>query len=577
MATVSVSSGTLNVNLWRGERMCLIGMNIDPQPAADFVGFAIAVQSPGANDFTFLRNRLAFAYPAQADVTGFRQFPTSEAPLQTFRWIHFPQDPKPGTYRYQVTAMYMDAVGTLHEGDKVAGEISLFDETVPGVVDIGFTRNFASSQAFVEKFPDGAARARILPINGAAGYDFDKSAAPAGAYAWLSGKANDLMQQMLAAATDPATRLDVMAYDLNEPDLIAALEAVAQRGSSASPTLRILIDNSADHKDDTSSESRAAARLAAAGAVVVRHHFVHLQHHKVLILYRNGNAEQAIGGSTNFSFRGLYIQANNMLLFTAPEVVDWFVQAFELALQGPSAWKAGTFPDTWHAAGNLPTGTNVRGCYSPHSEGFDMSLSPVAAAIDQATSSVFFAVAFLNQDSKGPVRQALDRLEGKPLFSYGIANRKTGLKLTKPDGSTGLVDFEYLADRAPEPFKSEWSGGQGITIHHKFVVTDFNLPTAKVFAGSSNLSVSGEEGNGDHLFQIGDARVATAYAIEALRMFDHLNFRTKMQAAAGAEKSIILRRPPVDGGQPWFAQFYAEGTQKQRDRMLFGGPIFRQS
>ncbi|MBB3957289.1 phospholipase D-like domain-containing protein [Novosphingobium sediminicola] len=571
MATVSVSNGALNVNLWRGERMCLIGMSIDPQPAVDFVGFAIAVQSPGADGFTYLRNRLTFAYPAQADVTGFRQFPTNEAPLQTFRWIHFPQNPRPGTYRYQVTAMHMDATGNLREGDKVAGDIALFDETVPGVVDIGFTRNFASSQAFVEKFPDAAARAKILPASGAQGYDFDKGAAPQGVYDWLSGKANDLLQQMLSAAADPATRLDVMAYDLNEPDFIAALETVARRGGVDRPALRILIDNSADHKDETSAESRAAVRLTAAGAMVVRHHFGHLQHNKVLILYRDGKAERAIGGSTNFSFRGLYIQANNMLLFTAPEVVDWFVQAFELAFKGLGAWNAGSFPDTWHAAANLPAGTNIRACYSPHADGSDMSLSPVAAAIDQATSSVFFAVAFLNQDTKGPVRQALDRLEGKPLFSYGIANRKNGLKLTKPDGSTGLVDFRYLADHAPEPFKSEWSGGQGITIHHKFVVTDFNLPTAKVFAGSSNLSVSGEEGNGDHLFQIGDARVATAYAIEALRMFDHLNFRTRMQATGGTEKSITLRRPPIAGEQAWFAPFYAEDSQKQRDRLLFGG------
>lgn len=562
MATVSVSNGALNVNLWRGERMCLIGMSIDPQPAVDFVGFAIAVQSPGAPGFT---------YPAQADVTGFRQFPTNEAPLQTFRWIHFPQNPRPGTYRYQVTAMHMDATGNLREGDKVAGDIALFDETVPGVVDIGFTRNFASSQAFVEKFPDAAARAKILPASGAQGYDFDKDAAPQGVYDWLSGKANDLLQQMLSAAADPATRLDVMAYDLNEPDFIAALETVARRGGGDRPALRILIDNAADHKDETSAESRAAVRLTAAGAMVVRHHFGHLQHNKVLILYRDGKAERAIGGSTNFSFRGLYIQANNMLLFTAPEVVDWFVQAFELAFKGLGAWNAGSFPDTWHAAANLPAGTNIRACYSPHADGSDMSLSPVAAAIDQATSSVFFAVAFLNQDTKGPVRQALDRLEGKPLFSYGIANRKNGLKLTKPDGSTGLVDFRYLADHAPEPFKSEWSGGQGITIHHKFVVTDFNLPTAKVFAGSSNLSVSGEEGNGDHLFQIGDARVATAYAIEALRMFDHLNFRTRMQATGGTEKSITLRRPPIAGEQAWFAPFYAEDSQKQRDRLLFGG------
>jgi hypothetical protein len=49
------------------------------------------------------------------------------------------------------------------------------------------------------------------------------------------------------------------------------------------------------------------------------------------------------------------------------------------------------------------------------------------------------------------------------------------LEVKKPDGSIGIVDFEFLAESAPEPFKSEWSGGKGVHEHHKFVVTDFNL------------------------------------------------------------------------------------------------------
>lgn len=567
MTPTAVTSGSLSVVLWRGERMCLIAMTIGPAPAPDFVGFAIEVKSPGAANFMALRNRLAFSYPADAKVTGYRQFPTTQAPLQTFRWIHFPQDPKNGTYAYRVTAMHMDGAGALSAGDSVTAEIMLCDETAPGVVDVGFTRNFASSQAFCEKFPDAAGRARILPAQAADGFGYDKSQAPAGVYDWLSGKANTLLWSVLDAAQQNGTSLDVLAYDLNEPDLIARLTEIARRGTADAPTLRILIDDSKDHAADDSSESKAAAQLTAAGALVKRHHFARFQHNKVMILRQGGQPVKAIGGSTNYSFRGLYIQANNLLLFTAPEVVGWFAQAFELAMQGPKAWGKASFPDVWQAAAQLPAGSNIRGCYAPHSDSA-LSLSPLAGAIDQATSSVFFAVAFLNQDKNGPIRQALDRLEDKPLFSYGIANRKKGLKLTKPDGTTGLVDFAFLAEHAPEPFKSEWSGGKGITIHHKFVVTDFNLPTAKVFAGSSNLSAGGEEANGDHLLQIGDARVATAYAIEALRMFDHLHFRTKMQAS-GAPSTITLKTPPTDGSAPWFAPFYTPGNQKMRDRLLF--------
>ena len=110
--------------------------------------------------------------------------------------------------------------------------------------------------------------------------------------------------------------------------------------------------------------------------------------------------------------------------------------------------------------------------------------------------------------------------------------------MKKPDGTFGIVDFNYLVGITPMPFKAEWSGGEGIHEHHKFVVTDFSLRSAKVFTGSSNLSPSGEAGNGDNLVMVEDPRVATSYAIEALRVFDHLHFRTVMSDAfAGANKN----------------------------------------
>ena len=566
------SSGSLKLKLWRGERMCLLGMDV-ADPDSSFVGFAIEVQSPNATAFAPLRNRLAFAYPAGKTLSGNREYPTTQAPLQTFRWIHFPYDPQPGRYCYRVTMMHMDANSQLSAGDIVTCSIVLCDQTAPGLVDIGFTRNFASSQAFADKFPDPAARKLILPPADG-GLSWRKDQAPAGVYDWLGGKANDLLWKLLDEAGKDATMtLDVMAYDLNEPDFLKALLAVAPRKIDGKPALRILIDDSDKHGAADSCESQAATRLAEAGAQVQRHHFDGLQHNKVIVASKAGEPYRAIGGSTNFSFRGLYIQANNLLAFDAPEVINLFARMFDLAFVGPHALEQDALSRAWQAA-TTADGTSARICFSPHPNNADLSLAPLAGAIQQASSSVLYAVAFLSQDVHGPTRKALDALMGKPVFSYGIANRKSGLQLLKPDGSTGLVDFEYLGAHAPEPFSAEWSGGSGITIHHKFVVVDFNLPTAKLFAGSSNLSVSGEEGNGDHLIQISDQRVATAYAIEALRMFDHLNFRTKMKESAPAAQPnsvgvITLQKPPGPGETAWFAPFYAAGSQKERDRILF--------
>ena len=575
-------SGKLSVKLRRGERMCLIAMNVDPKPAPDFVGFAIEVKAPGSADFAPLRNRLAFAYPADKTITGSRDYDTREAPLQIFRWIHFPYNPQPCAYQYRVTMMHMAADGALTPGDQVVCDIELFDETMANFLDIGFTRNFASSQAFADTFPDEESRKLILPAQPKDGLAFDKSKAPKGVYEWLGGKSTEILFKLLNEAwTSPELTLDVMVYDLNEPDVVGALEAVAKRRTpGGAPTLRIIIDNSADHGHADSAESQAAARLTVAGAAVVRHHFDSLQHNKVIIVRRNGVLERVIGGSTNFSFRGLYIQANNMLVFQAPDALAAFSTMFDLAFQGPKALEKDPFSKVWHAL-TTTDGSTVRICFSPHPgstpDSTDVSLMPLTGAIEQAASSVFYSVAFLNQDTKGPIRKALDRLVDKPIFSYGVVNRKTGLQLKKPDGSDGVVDFEYLGAHAPTPFKEEWSGGAGINIHHKFVVTDFDLPSAKVFAGSSNLSISGEQGNGDHLVQISNPRVAAAYAIEALRMFDHLHFRTKMKEAgvpkAGAPLPgagvITLAKPPAPGQPAWFDTFYIDGSQKERDRLTF--------
>jgi len=202
-----------------------------------------------------------------------------------------------------------------------------------------------------------------------------------------------------------------------------------------------------------------------------------------------------------------------------------------------------------------------------------VSLQRVGDAIAAATSSVLYSVAFLNQIDTGPVRDALDAVINGPVFSYGVVDKDTGLQITKPGGDVGLVDFAYLRDHAPEPFKTEWSGGAGIHIHHKFVVTDFDQPTATVFTGSSNLSPSGEHKNGDHLLMIQDQRIATAYAIEALRVFDHLNFRDMMQQAENRPDVLRLEKPiAISGaGQPWFAKFYEAGGEREKDRLIFSG------
>jgi hypothetical protein len=536
----------LAVKLWRGERMCLIGIDVD-EPEPDLVGFSIEVKSPGSPSFIPLRNRLNFSYdqPVAVAVNGYRNYLSTRAPFQKFRWIHFPYEPKGGTYRYRVTKRHMPTDGHVVAGASVTLDIALDPVVYDGVLDVGFTRNFASSQAYADRYGNNP---KVIPAEADDGLGFTK--VPGDVYRWLGFEVYDLLFGFLdQVVADPTLTLDVMAYDLNEPDILRRLEQIGHR-------LRIIVDNSGSHAPAGSAESQAARRLrVSAGSSRVK---------------RNGQPVRVLLGSTNFSFRGLYIQANNALVFNGPDAAALFGRAFDVAFKNPTHFATDPIARQWHLV--QPTGAPpVHVCFSPHTDA-DLSLSPVGAAIDQATSSVFFAIAFLYQSS-GPIRDAVDRLMKKQVFSYGISDKRGRLEVRKPDGSVGLVDFAYLAGTAPEPFKTEWSGGAGINQHDKFVVTDFNLPTAKVFTGSSNLSPTGERGNGDNLVMIEDPRVATAYTIEALRVFDHLHFRSRMEDALVKKKTaqpLTLAKPTAISGKPaWFAKAYVAGHAAEADRKLF--------
>jgi phosphatidylserine/phosphatidylglycerophosphate/cardiolipin synthase-like enzyme len=557
----------LSVKLWRGERMCLIGMDV-AEPEDDFVGFAIEVQSPGSASFFPLRNRLNFSYapPVDIAVNGYRNYPSTEAPFQKFRWVHFPYNPTGGRYIYRITKKHMPSDNQLESGASVTLDIPLDPVVYDDFLDIGFARNFASSQAYTDKYGNNP---NVIPKLADDGLKFKKVAGDV--YEWLGFEAYDLIFGFLnEVANDPSIELDFFAYDLNECSIVDLLTKLGKR-------LRAIIDDSGSHKGNKSAESQAALKLGVSAGKpnVKRMHFNHLQHNKVLIAKRNGKAFKVLFGSTNFSFRGIYIQANNVVVCEADEAAGLFEKVFDRAFQAPDNFENDPIFKKWYLVqveGKPP----LHFCFAPHTQP-NLSINPLGGAIDQATSSVLFSIAFLNQMKSGATREAINRLMKKNVFSYGISDKARGLQIKKPDGSVGLVDFTYLAQITPEPFKDEWSGGGGIHEHHKFVVTDFSLPTAKVFTGSSNLSPSGEKNNGDNLVMIEDQRIATSYAIEAIRIFDHLHFRSRMQASKGAKgsrkrkkDSLTLQKPSaISGKPPWFKEYYQPDTQKERDRLLF--------
>lgn len=558
------SSGPVSLKLYRGEGVALLAFDLDQAAATDdFVGFTVEVKYPNSNRWGALHNRLHFTNPADTS----RPHRSTEAPFQKFRWIHVPTETQGGEFRYRVTARYMRPDGTLVNGDRVENAISLAPDTIEGVVNVGFTRGFASSQAYATRFGNETG---ILPPSGApaaASLTHDMTPFP-DHYAWLGFEARRLVLALLQEVQDdPALSLDALIYECKEPDILARLEQIG-------PRLRAIIDDHGDQGAADSAESVSAERLLTAGAAVKRMHLARQQHNKVLVVRRNGVPVRVLAGSTNFSLRGLYIQSNNALIFQDEATAALFAEAFDVYWALPKTGSAGKFRNNplsqqWWTTRDEP-GSRFRVCFSPHTDN-NLSLGPVAQAIEDAESSVLYAVVFLNQLT-GRVRDGLEELMQRSLFSYGVAQRTSGLTVQKPDGSRGLLPFAFIGANAPEPFRTEWHGnttGHSNMVHHKFVVTDFNGARPMVFTGSSNMAAGGEKDNGDHLIWIEDRKIAIAYAIEALRMFDHFHFRVRLREAGGQSDPITLAKPPAPGEKTWFASYYRIGHVKERDRQLF--------
>jgi hypothetical protein len=556
------NSAPFSLKLHRGDGMLLLAMDWkEGQPHSDFVGFAIEYQEPGGNQFYPLNNRLSFNPPTGADPP--TQYSTRLAPIQKFRWVHFPRNADlGGLFTYRVTPVFMDAADTLSYGEVQEAALELRRDTYPGKLNVAFTRGFISSQAFVDRYGADTIPAQ-LPASAKDGLNFVPTYPQAKkALAWMGFEARAAILDVLdQAVADTNAQVRVIAYDLNEPDVVSRLEQLQGR-------LKVIIDDSKSHGYATSAETQAATRLSAsAGAAnLKRQHVLNLQHNKTIVV--DGPSVQAVAcGSTNFSWRGFFVQNNNAMILRGAGPVAAFAAAFDNYWSQPPSAFGNSGSAAWQALGLA--GIDAQVAFSPHAQ-TNALLDSIGNDIEtNTTSSLFYSLAFL-YETPGPIRDAIKGvLADDSILVYGISDRAVGgLDLQKPDGNRPPVYPSQLTGNVPPPFSKEPAAGRGTQMHHKFTVIDFNQPTARVSLGSYNFSDSADTLNGENLLLVRDRRVAVSYMIEALRIFDHYHFRVLESAATTANPLMLARPPRQPGDVPWWQEDYTD-PRKTRERLLF--------
>jgi phosphatidylserine/phosphatidylglycerophosphate/cardiolipin synthase-like enzyme len=557
------AAALFNMRIYRGDGMALLAMNWKKgKPPANFVGFSIEYKEPGGEKFFALKNRLSFP---DADASDPNRLSTLRSPIQKFRWVHFPRNADlAGDFFYRVSPVFMNEVNELSYGEVQEAKIQLCRETYPGQLNVAFTRGFVSSQAFVDKYKSIRG---ILPAKADQGLKFKPTNPQAKeALDWMGFEARqEILSVLDQALADARAEVRVVAYDLNESEIVERLEKLGSR-------LKIIIDDSGSHKPRGSAESQAAKRLgiSAGKQNVKRQHMGNLQHNKFIVV-DGPKVQLALCGSTNFSWRAFFVQNNNAVVVRGKTAIQPFLEAFEnywtnqnsvaVFAQGPSV--------DWHPLGLRGIDASVS--FSPHTKP-NARLQAVADDVAKKTkSSLFYSLAFL-YESPGALRNAIKTVtKSSKLFVYGISDKKLrgGIILQKPDGNLAPLYPAALSGNLPEPFKSEPTGGTGTRMHHKFLVIDFDKPTARVYMGSYNFSDPADTKNGENLLLFRDQRIAISYLVEALSILDHYHFRVAQQEAKKKQKKLELALPPKKAkDKAWWDEYYTD-ARKIRDRDLF--------
>jgi hypothetical protein len=493
------------------------------------------------------------------------------APFQKFHWVDFPPETAPIT-QYRVVARYFVpgtdpavAADALRDGPSVTFALDAATPSHPKF-RVCFTRGYISSQAFDERY-DG-----VTTLRPAGDLLFNEKSAVPGAktpttwlemYRWLGANAHALLVDFVVTCDVRKADVDVFAYDLDEPDFIQWMIDEAKKGR----TVRLLLDDAPLHTKPSAKEVVAAKLLADGGVAVKRGHFKRFAHDKCIIAKLDDRAISVLTGSANFSVRGLYVQSNSIVVIDDPGTADLYATAFEEAWNDMAGFEKSEIASTWFDGPISHDVPSFAVSFAPHADP-SVSLDRVAQAIANAKSSVLFAVMELS--GGGAVLAALrDIQKNDAIFSYGVTQTIGGLKYYKSSAADGLlVPFSYLDKHVPAPFNAEWRGGPGQIIHHKFVVIDFNEANPIVFCGSSNFAEGGEADNGDNMLAIMDPAIATLYAIEAIKLVDHYEFRY-MQSQATARTALQLAGPKAS--PQWWESSFDPKDIHARERAVLAG------
>jgi len=371
---------------------------------------------------------------------------------------------------------------------------------------------------------------------------------------FLSGCLRPAILDYLAAAKRDDVDVYAALYELNDPELIDALEALGHRCH--------LVLGSGAYKSGVPDENKAERkRLRDNGKIDLNDRLVkspHFAHNKfVVVCDKNHNPAKVLTGSTNWTVTGLCTQVNNAVIFDSPQIAAAYHQRW-LALKNAGAG----YPATLAKDGSTPCkakvyGADVTAWQVPCLKTVD--LADVRTRLAGAKDGVLFLM--FNPGPKGTLLNDILALDRSKLFVEGVINQDPGgkkapvLKIVQQGHAAKTMPLRVaipgiIMDKARKWFAKETRFNM-VMIHSKTIVIDPFGKKPVVITGSHNLGPKASGKNDDNFVLIENSpELAEQYAVNIASVFAHYKMRYNQAKAAQDAKAKKKKPPqPYDGNK----------------------------
>jgi len=495
-------------------------------------GFALArraTTADGGQTMSWVSTWVGFA--GDPDAQSGLQAPSTQWPIQRFVWSdYFSADAR--LVQYQVVPMLgsKSALQPAAVASNWTEPVTVGTGKTPGT-GAWFNRGIIAAQWVARALAQaGGAPAAALAADISRPGDMLRDE--------LGGPLKRALLQALADANAAGKIIYAALYELNDPELIAALSAFGGRCN--------LILGSGAYKTGVPDQNAAVRRqLRDAGAIRLHDRLVrspHFAHNKFVVFCdADGTPRRLWTGSLNWTVTGLCTQVNNGIYLDSPDLARSYLARWNELMAAGSA-----YPASLALSGSTPArvalGASALTAWNVPCNGL-VDLADARALIQSARQGVLFLM--FNPGTHGTLLNDILALDASRLFIHGVVNQDPG------GAADPLLTFysrnrQIIADpQATLPaaikttmqgwFRDEYKGGM-VMVHSKIIVIDPFGPKPVVMTGSHNLGPKASAKNDDNLLIVRDAPgLAAEYAVHVIGVYGHYKWRhNQALARAGA-------------------------------------------